>query len=43
MPAENAFTVNVFNLSGKAKIVSGSIDLKAAALNPSPMAAAGFG
>ena len=35
LPEENAFTVNVFNLSGEKKRVGGSIDLKRLGLNPS--------
>jgi hypothetical protein len=34
LPDENAFTVNVFNLSDKSKTVSGSIELKRLGLDP---------
>lgn len=34
LPAKNAFTVNVFNLSGVKRTVGGSIDLKTLGLNP---------
>lgn len=35
LPGENAFTVNVFNLSGEKKTIVGGIDLKKLGLNPS--------
>ena len=35
LPAEHAFTVNLFNLSGKSKVVSGSIDFRRMGLDPS--------
>ena len=35
LPEDNAFTVNLFNLSDKKKTVCGSIDLKRLGLNPS--------
>ena len=34
LPAENAFTVNVFNLSDKTRTIAGEIDLKTLGLDP---------